>query len=322
MQLATQSRVPPISLRTANDVCGLVLKGLALLVMGYTIMVVKSEREMIITALLIGAFLLVALVFASNTFKLLSLYVAAVVLFSHVRALADSTGIPIHYDYAPAFDRFVGLGTLPSSALQDRLYDAAHLTLLDWVLYGVYTSYFSVIHIVTPLVLLAKKDWFPRHVIMCVIVFWGGLLIYYFLPTAPPWLASSGEVSRLMDHIGRSVNEASYEAGQEQFGTNPVAAMPSVHMAATVVVAFTLWRLWRPLVAIGVVYSVVMGFALVYFGEHYVIDVLAGVLLAAVAYVAVTKYWEPLVAWAGGVTSGALRLGRGSQRETPADSGA
>ena len=322
MQLAAQSRLPQISRRTINDSCGLILKGLALLVMGYTIMVVKNEREMIITALLIGVFLLVALVFASNTFKLLSLYVAAVVLFSHVRALADSTGIPVHYGYAPAFDRLVGLGALPSAALQDGLYDAARLSLLDWILYAVYTSYFSVIHILTPLVLLAKKDWFPRHVIMCVIVFWGGLLIYYLLPTAPPWLASPGEVSRVMDHVGRSINEASYEAGQEQFGTNPVAAMPSVHMAVTVVVAFTLWRLWRPLVVLGVVYSVVMGFALVYFGEHYVIDVLAGVLLAVGAYVVVTKYWEPLIAWAGGVKSGALRLVRGSQRETPADSSA
>ena len=319
MQLATQSRLPQISLRTTNEFCGLILKGLALLVMGYTIMVVKNEREMIITALVIGAFLLVALVFASDTFKLLSLYVAAVVLFSHVRALADSTGIPVHYSYAPAFDRLFGLGALPSAVLQDTLYDAARLSLLDWVLYAVYSSYFSIIHIVTPLVLLAKKDWFPRHVIMCVIVFWGGLVIYYLLPTAPPWLASSGEVSRVMDHVGRSINEASYEVGQERFGTNPVAAMPSVHMAATVVVAFTLWRLWRPLAVVGVIYSVVMGFALVYFGEHYVIDVLAGILLAVGAYIVVTKYWEPLVAWAGGVKSGALGLIRGSHQEASAD---
>jgi membrane-associated phospholipid phosphatase len=322
MQLATQARLPQLSLRTINDVCGLILKGMALLVMGYTIMVVKNEREMLITALLIGAFLLVALLFASNTFKLLALYVAGVVLFSHVRAFADSTGIPIHYDYAPAFDRIVGLGALPSTVLQDKLYDPAQLSLMDWVLYGVYTSYFSIIHILTPLVLLAKRDWFPRHVIMCVIVFWGGLLIYYLLPTAPPWLASSGEVSRVMDNVGRSINQASYEAGQEQFGTNPVAAMPSVHMAATVAVALTLWQLWRPLAALGVVYSVVMGFALIYFGEHYVIDVLAGVLLAVGAYVVVTKYWETLAAWAGGAKSGALSLVRGSQREAPADGNA
>ena len=322
MQLATQSRLPQVSLRKLNDVCGLILKGLALLVMGYTIMVVKNEREMIITALLIGAFLLVALLFASNTFKLLALYVAAVVLFSHVRAFADSTGIPIHYDYAPAIDRVVGLGALPSTVLQDKLYDPAQLSLMDWVLYAVYTSYFSVIHLLTPLLLLAKRDWFPRHVIMCVIVFWGGLLIYYLLPTAPPWLASSGEVSRVMDHVGRSINEASYEAGQEQFGTNPVAAMPSVHMAATVVVALSLWRLWRPLAVLGAIYAVVMGFALIYFGEHYVIDVLAGVLLAVAAYVAVTKYWETLVAWAGGAKSGALSLVRGSQRKAPADGNA
>lgn len=322
MQLAARSRLPQFSLRTINESCGLILKGLALLVMGYTIMVVRSEREMIISALLIGAVLLVALVFASNTFRLLTLYVAAVVLFSHVRAFADSTGIPVQYSYAPAFDRLVGLGALPSAVLQDRLYDAARLSLLDWVSYAVYTSYFSIVHIVTLLVLLAKKDWFPRHVIMCVIVFWGGLIIYYLLPTAPPWLASSGEVSRLMDHIGSSINEASYEAGQERFGTNPVAAMPSVHMAATVVVALTLWRSWRPLGVLGAVYSVVMGFVLVYFGEHYVIDILAGVLLAAGAYIVVTTFWEPLVAWAGGVKSGALRLVRGSQRETPADSSA
>ncbi len=63
---------------------------------------------------------------------------------------------------------------------------------------------------------------------------------------------------------------------------NNVAAVPSLHTAFAIVIAAFLWperRRWlRPIV---VAYPIVMAFALVYTGEHYVFDVLLGGCYAA-----------------------------------------
>jgi membrane-associated phospholipid phosphatase len=60
-----------------------------------------------------------------------------------------------------------------------------------------------------------------------------------------------------------------------------VAAIPSLHGGVTLLLVLFLWprvrRRWRPLLAI---YPVLMAFSLVYTGEHYVVDVLVGWVLA------------------------------------------
>lgn len=75
---------------------------------------------------------------------------------------------------------------------------------------------------------------------------------------------------------------------------NPVAAMPSLHFGISFLIAvYGIQRLrasWRWLL---VLYPAVMGLALVYFGEHYVIDLIAGAALAAVV-LALCSWWEQI----------------------------
>jgi membrane-associated phospholipid phosphatase len=68
--------------------------------------------------------------------------------------------------------------------------------------------------------------------------------------------------------------------------------MPSLHIAFAVLVALMIGiRLrsrWRYLLAL---YPLAMGFALVYTGEHYVLDLVFGVLYALAAHLGVSR-WE------------------------------
>jgi hypothetical protein len=77
-----------------------------------------------------------------------------------------------------------------------------------------------------------------------------------------------------------------------QMSVNMVAAVPSLHAALSAMVSVFLWRRvsrkWRPLL---LAYPLMMAFALVYSGEHYVIDLLLGWALAAVV-LAVIRRWE------------------------------
>jgi membrane-associated phospholipid phosphatase len=72
--------------------------------------------------------------------------------------------------------------------------------------------------------------------------------------------------------------------------SNPVAAMPSLHAAFALLITLFLWKStrwwWRvPLAA----YPLAMGFTLMYFGEHYAVDILAGWLYAVGAYLLVER---------------------------------
>jgi membrane-associated phospholipid phosphatase len=63
------------------------------------------------------------------------------------------------------------------------------------------------------------------------------------------------------------------------FGGNPLAAMPSLHFATSLMAALLLAEVGPIAGALGFAYAATLGFALVYLGEHYVVDLLAGAAL-------------------------------------------
>lgn len=71
-----------------------------------------------------------------------------------------------------------------------------------------------------------------------------------------------------------------------------VAAIPSLHAGCTLLFVIFAWtrvrKRWRPLLA---GYAVMMAFSLVYTGEHYVVDVLVGWVLAVLVSVGFSR-WE------------------------------
>jgi len=68
--------------------------------------------------------------------------------------------------------------------------------------------------------------------------------------------------------------------GEHEIGANPFAAMPSDHFASAAMTAILLTEQDRRLGAFGWGYALALAFVLVYLGEHYVGDVLAGLVLA------------------------------------------
>jgi membrane-associated phospholipid phosphatase len=64
------------------------------------------------------------------------------------------------------------------------------------------------------------------------------------------------------------------------FGGNPLAAMPSLHFATSVSAAHVLAETSLVAGSLGWTYTLLLGLALVYLGEHYVVDLAAGLALA------------------------------------------
>jgi membrane-associated phospholipid phosphatase len=198
----------------------------------------------------------------------------------------------VRVDYPIACDRAMGFGELPSVRLQRRLArppgsDPQWRT-LDRVLVWAHWSWFAVPHGAAAYVLVRHPERFPRAAAMTYAVFNVGAVFYWLVPTAPPWYAAelqangSGErpqVRRMMVEFGEDFWRDGWASLYSVFGGNPLAAMPSLHFATSVMAALLLAECGTLPGALGTVYAATLGFALVYLGEHYVIDLLAGAAL-------------------------------------------
>jgi membrane-associated phospholipid phosphatase len=126
-----------------------------------------------------------------------------------------------------------------------------------------------------------------------------GFATYVLFPAVPPWLAarhgSIGSANRTIAIVWHHVPIAHFGSLFEKGQTyaNNVAAMPSLHAAFSLLIVMYIWRLvprwWRPLLAL---YPPAMAFSLVYTGEHYVVDCVAGWAYAVATFVAVNLAFE------------------------------
>jgi membrane-associated phospholipid phosphatase len=218
---------------------------------------------------------------------------------------AETQAGRVRIDYPIIADRVLGLGELPSVRLQSVLAGRpgaagrepggagavpAEWRTLDRVLVWVYWSWFLVPHGSLVFILLRHRARFARAAVLTYAVFDIGASVYWILPTAPPWYAAevAGErgksplaVRRMMVEYGEEFWRAGWGSLYSVFGGNPLAAMPSLHFATSVMAALLLAEVGPMAGALGFGYTATLGFALVYLGEHYAVDLLGGALLTA-----------------------------------------
>jgi membrane-associated phospholipid phosphatase len=191
----------------------------------------------------------------------------------------------VHVRYPIRIDTALGLGTAPSVRLQRRLGGGKGVVRAhDKFLSGIHWSWFFIPHGSVAYVLLFHRPQFERSAVQMAAVFDVGLLGYWLLPTAPPWWAGGNghmpHVRRIMVETGERVWGRRWKPLYDSLGTNPFAAMPSLHFATSVMAAHVLGDTGPVAGTLGWIYAGTLGFALVYLGEHYVADLIAGLALA------------------------------------------
>ncbi|KAA1425028.1 inositol phosphorylceramide synthase [Mumia zhuanghuii] len=218
--------------------------------------------------------------------------VAFLLVYLYSRGLADELfAMPVHFSEPVRFDEWLGGGTTPTRHLQEWLCDqpcsaggsAPHW--YDALLTTVYFTHFIAgLTIAVVLWMVSRREWVMWMRRYLAISF-GALVIYILYPMAPPWMASqegylNDEVVRLTGRGWSTFGLGGFHLALANVG-NPVAAMPSLHAGLAALIAFygvqRLRSSWRWLLLL---YPLVMSFALVYYAEHYVIDIIAGFALA------------------------------------------
>lgn len=189
--------------------------------------------------------------------------------------------------YPLAIDRALGLGELPTVRLQRAFSEPGTVNRVERALALSHWVWFLTPHTTLAYILWRDPDRFPSAAARMYAVFDFGAVFYWTVPTAPPWWAAKHgyledrrvDVRRMMIEYGPVFWGDLWEPLYDFLGGNPLAAMPSLHFATSFMGAQLLSEVGPGAGAVGWSYALWLGLALVYLGEHYLIDLLAGAAL-------------------------------------------
>jgi hypothetical protein len=189
----------------------------------------------------------------------------------------------VRVEYPIRIDRAVGVGQIPTVRLQRALGRPGRILPHDTFLSAIHWAWFLAPHTALMWILWRHPDRFGRSAAQVSAVFDVGAIGYWVVPTAPPWWAGN---TGALPHVRRIMTEAGERAWgrywaplYDSLSGNQLAAMPSLHFATSVMAAHVLSDVGPAPGAVGWAYAGTLGFALVYLGEHYVADLLAGLAL-------------------------------------------
>jgi membrane-associated phospholipid phosphatase len=214
--------------------------------------------------------------------------VGVLLVYDLLRGFADGAGFAVHE--IPQIRVEAGLfgRPIPTVWLQEHLWHGGnHLAWWDYLTWGLHLSHFLFTFLALAALWIWRRDDFTRYATMVWVLALAGFATYVLYPAVPPWLAARdgnvGRSNRIIDVIWHHVPiphaGAVFEHGRGY--ANNIAAMPSLHAAYAVLLSLVLWRvLPRVLKPLLVIYPFAMTFALVYAGEHYVVDCIAGAVYA------------------------------------------
>lgn len=227
-------------------------------------------------------------------------FIAVLFVYDRLRGYAD--GLVFHARELPQIKLEAALfgKPIPTVWLQTHLWHGGNdLQWWDYATWFVYLTHFFATLVVAAILWRWAHDRFVRFATMVCVLSLAGFATYVLFPAVPPWLAarhgSVGEANRTIGitwhHIPIAHFGSLFEKGQTY--ANNVAAMPSLHAAFALLIVLYVWRLvprWpRFLLAL---YPPAMAFSLVYSGEHYVVDCVAGWVYAVATFAAVNLAFE------------------------------
>ncbi len=220
-----------------------------------------------------------------------------VIVYGLAFHFAQALHMPVTYTPQIQIDKLIGFGTLPTVFLQQHL----HLSLgIQAFCVLMYTT-----HFVFPLMLgfylwhVRRGEGFGELMYTDVLLSLFAGLTFVLLPSAPPWLAAQHGLApgvhsllkQSLDGVGLD-SIAAFKGDGNAYDV--VAALPSMHAAFPVVgfLVILKYRLPAWLLYLETVRVVGVWFMIVYTGEHYVVDVLAGTVYALVTWWIVQRLRE------------------------------
>ncbi|HXG75109.1 MAG TPA: phosphatase PAP2 family protein [Gaiellaceae bacterium] len=177
------------------------------------------------------------------------------------------------------------LGALFEPALQ-RVVDTSSL-LVTLTSYTYWLSQFAVVGITLLWVYFRRHERFAGFRNWLIAANLVGLVGYVLVPTAPPRMFPEWG---FMDTLAQ-YSSINHDSGLIAWGSNPYAAMPSLHAMDAFIVGLVMFAVVRSRLAkaLWLAWPAWVAFAVMSTGNHYWLDIVAGIAIAAATGVALRR---------------------------------
>lgn len=198
-----------------------------------------------------------------------------------MRAFAGKTGFAV-YSATWQLEKALFGGHLPTVVLQQAVRHLGWQGWLDPLATAIYFMHFPAALGFALMLWLADRRAFLQYMGTLLTMSFAAFVVFLLFPTAPPWWAAyHGDFSG-MDRIFAHTLVSHLDALYASLAPNPFAAIPSLHAAYPFLGFLALRRVWPRAGWIALGWAAVVWLTVVYLGEHYVVDVVAGIAWAAV----------------------------------------
>jgi hypothetical protein len=213
-----------------------------------------------------------------------------VLLFAYegLRGFADGF-MQVNVTNVISAERWIAGGTVPTIQFQHQLYHAGHLAWYDYGATFMYFMHFPLPLLLAFYLLLRHRRAYWQFVTSFVVLCFSAFATFIIFPAAPPWMAARDgylpPVVKIIDQVlAVFPNRMNISYLYHALNANQVAAMPSLHAAFPWLVFLTLWRVFGKRALLFLPYCIALWLSIIYLGEHYAVDAIAGILFAQVSF--------------------------------------
>jgi membrane-associated phospholipid phosphatase len=174
-------------------------------------------------------------------------------------------------------------GTIPTLLLQ-QFYRSA---VLDYLGYIVYSLHFIAPTVFAFILWKYRRKEYWNYILAFAICTYSALVTFLIYPVAPPWFGVNA--TRILFQVDSNIAAPLYRTIFNFIQPNEFAAFPSLHSAYPWLISLYAFKIGKKKALPVLLFPILVWFSAVYLGEHYVVDVIGGVVYATIAFLLAEK---------------------------------